>query len=95
VLIYHTGDERAIVGLARVARGAYEDPTKPGVNDAGEPKFAVVDLEPVRAAATALTLASIKADARFKDFALVTHSRLSVMPVPAGVDKALRRLAGV
>lgn len=95
VLIYHTGDEKAVVGLARVTRGAYEDPAKPGLTDSGEPKFAVVDLVPVRAAKTPATLAAIKADPRFKDFALATHSRLSVMPVPAAMESALRKLAGL
>lgn len=95
VLVYHTGDEKAIVGLAKVTRGAYEDPAKPGVNDAGAPKFAVVDVSPARAAKTPATLAAIKADARFKEIALVTHSRLSVMPVPGAMEKALRAMAGL
>ncbi len=92
--IYHTGDEKAIVGLARVTKGGYEDPRQPGKNDRGEPKFAVVDLKPLKAARAAVTLAQIKSDKRFKDFALVTQSRLSVMPVPAELDVVLRSLAG-
>jgi predicted RNA-binding protein with PUA-like domain len=47
--IYHTGDEKAIVGTAIVTRGAYEDPKNPGLNAKNEPKFAVVDLKPGRA----------------------------------------------
>ncbi len=93
--IYHTGDEKAIVGLAKVARGAYEDPDAPGLNDKGEPKRAVVDLTPVAEARTPLTLAQIKADPRFKNFALVTIGRLSVMPVDAALEKAIRELAGI
>ncbi|MCX5690809.1 MAG: EVE domain-containing protein, partial [Planctomycetota bacterium] len=50
VFIYHTADERAIVGLARVTSSPREDPANPGKNAAGQPKFAVVDLEPVKAA---------------------------------------------
>lgn len=94
-LIYHTGDQKAIVGLAKVTRGAFEDPQNPGVNDRGEPKFAVVELRPVRAAATPVTLGAIKADARFKEFALVKQGRLSAMQVPPALDKALRSLAGL
>ncbi len=95
VLIYHTGDERAIVGLARAASGAYEDPKKPGKNDRGEPKFAVVDLVPVRAAKTPIDLSAIKADKRFAKFPLVTQGRLSVMRVESGLDQALQSLAGL
>jgi predicted RNA-binding protein with PUA-like domain len=93
--IYHTGDEKAIVGLATVSRGAYEDPDRRGLTDAGEPKFAVVDLKPVRAVRTPLTLAQIKSDPRFKDFALVRQSRLSVMAVPPDLDKIIRSLTGL
>ncbi len=94
LFIYHTGDEKAIVGLARAASGAYEDPARTGLTDEGLPRFAVVDVEPVRALARPVTLASIKADARFKGFALVTNSRLSVMPVPAALARAIRAMGG-
>jgi predicted RNA-binding protein with PUA-like domain len=93
--IYHTGDEKAIVGLARVTRAAYEDPAQPGLNARGEPKFAVIDLAPLRAAPTPVPLSRIKADKRFADFPLVTQGRLSVMPVPAALDKVLRQWAGL
>lgn len=95
VFIYHTGDEKAVVGLARAATDADEDPKKPGKNDAGEPKAAVVDLVPLRAAKTPVTLAAMKADARFKDFALLRQGRLSVMSVPPDVAAAIRAWAGV
>jgi predicted RNA-binding protein with PUA-like domain len=94
-LIYHTGDEKAIVGLARIASDPYADPERPGENARGEPKFAGVDLTPLRAAATPVTLAQIKADRRFAKFLLVTQSRLSVMPVPPELDAALRTMAGL
>ena len=93
--IYHTGDEKQIVGLAAVVSEPYEDPKSPGKTPEGEPKFAVVDLKPLRAAKTPLTLAQIKADERFKDFALVRQSRLSVMPVPPELDAAIRALTGL
>lgn len=93
--IYHTGDEKAVVGLAKVTKAAYEDPKQPGLNDRGEPKFAVVDLAPLKAAKNPVTLATIKADKAFADFALVKQSRLSVMEVPAALDAKLRGLAGL
>lgn len=95
VFIYHTGSEKQIVALAKVVRGPYEDPEQPGTTPEGAPKFAVVDLAPVRAAKTPLTLAAMKGDARFKDFDLIKQSRLSVMPVPAKLDALIRSLAGL
>jgi len=94
-LMYHTGNQTAIVGLARIVSNPYQDPARPGVNAAGAPKFAVFDLAPLKKAKTPVTLAAIKADARFKDFALVRQGRLSVMPVPPEMDKAIRNLAGL
>lgn len=95
VLIYHTGEEKRIVGLARVASDPYEDPKHPGKNDRGEPKLAVIDLAPVRRARTPGTLAQIKADPRFASFALVRQGRLSVMPVPPDLDRVLRSMSGL
>ena len=92
--VYHTGDEKAVVGLAKVVTSAYEDPNQPGLNGRGEPKFAVVDLAPVKAAKTRVTLAAIKADKRFAQFGLVKQSRLSAMPVPPELERALREMAG-
>lgn len=95
VLIYHTGDEKAIVGVAKVTKAAYEDPDQPGKNARGEPKFAVVDLRAVRPVHNRVTLAQIKADKRFAEFPLVTLGRLSVMPVPAKLDAVIRKWAGL
>lgn len=94
-LIYHTGDERAIVGLAAVASNPYADPNQPGETKDGLPKFAVVDLRPVRAAKVPLTLATMKADVRFKGFDLLRLSRLSVVKVPEGIDRVIRELTGL
>lgn len=75
VFYYHTGKEKAVVGIAKATGNAYPDPAdKTG-------KAYVVDLKPVRKLARPVTLAEIKADKRFADFALVRMSRLSVMPV--------------
>lgn len=95
VLIYHTGNDKAIMGLARATSSPYPDPKNPGETAKGETKFPVFDLEPVKAAATPVTLKEIKADERFAGFELVTQSRLSVMPVPAKLDKAIRKMAGL
>jgi len=94
--IYHTGGEKRIAGLAEVVRAPYPDPQRPGLTADGRVKFPVVDLRAVRPAGTAdATLAAIKADPRFRDFALVRHSRLSVMAVPPALDGPLRRMAGL
>lgn len=76
VLVYHTGKERAIVGVARVVREAYPDP------EAGDERWIVVDLEAVRPLARPLPLPEIKEDPAFAQWELVRISRLSVMPVP-------------
>lgn len=86
VLVYHTGDEKACVGLARVAAAPYPDPKNS--------KLAVVDLEPVRPLAKPVTLAAVKADTAFAEWALVRIGRLSVMPVPAGLWKRVMKMAG-
>ena len=75
IFYYHTGDEKAIVGVAKATGNAYADPADPSA------KAAVVDIAPVRKLARPVTLKEIKADRAFKDFALVRISRLSVMPV--------------
>jgi predicted RNA-binding protein with PUA-like domain len=75
IFYYHTGDEKSVVGVAKALGDAYADPG----DKAG--KAAVVDVGPVKKLARPVTLAEIKADAAFKDFALVRISRLSVMPV--------------
>jgi predicted RNA-binding protein with PUA-like domain len=87
VFYYHTGDERAIIGIAKAAGDAYADPAdKTG-------KAHVVDLTPVRRLPRPVTLAEIKADARFKDFPLVRLSRLSVMPVTDREWDAILKMA--
>ncbi|GAB5496889.1 MAG: EVE domain-containing protein [Phycisphaerales bacterium] len=93
VLVYHTGKERRVAGLGKVIRGAYPDPDKPSLLKSGEPKFVLFDVAPVKAAGEGCTLAAVKADNRFDDYALVRESRLSVMPVPAKLDKILRMMA--
>jgi predicted RNA-binding protein with PUA-like domain len=93
--IYHTGDEKAIVGLAKVASKPYEDPQQPGKTPTGEPKFAVIDLTPLRPTKSPLTLADMREDAKFKAFVLLKQSRLSVMPVPPAIEKVIRSRTGL
>jgi predicted RNA-binding protein with PUA-like domain len=75
IFYYHTGNERAVVGIARALSAAYPDP-----EDASG-KYVAVDIAPVKRLPRPVTLAEIKADATFKDFPLVRIARLSVMPV--------------
>ncbi len=93
--IYHTGDERRIVGLASIVKGPYPDPARPENTKAGDTKFPLVDIKALRAVQTPVTLGEIKADARFEGFVLLRESRLSVVPVPAEMDKAIRKMAGL
>ena len=75
IFYYHTGNEKAVVGIAKALGDAYPDPAdKTG-------KQVVVDVAPARKLARPVTLAEIKADPAFKMFPLVRISRLSVMPV--------------
>ena len=75
IFFYHTGDEKAVVGVAKALGGAYPDPAdKTG-------KLHAVDVGPVKKLDSAVTLAAIKADKFFASFPLVRMSRLSVMPV--------------
>jgi predicted RNA-binding protein with PUA-like domain len=87
-LIYHSGDERAAIGLARIASGPYPDPSL------DDPKRVVVDVEPLRPLAQPVTLAAIKAEPIFAQLGLVRQPRLSVVPVSAEQWQALLRLAG-
>ena len=75
IFIYHTGDEKAAIGVAKALGGAYTDPSKK------DPKLLVVDVEPVHALAKPVTLAQVKAQPKLKTFDLVRNSRLSIMKV--------------
>lgn len=79
--IYHTGDERQIVGLAGVISNARPDPK--------DPKLAVVDLEASMRLPKPVTLAVIKSQKKFAGFELVRQPRLSVMLVPADLFQIL------
>jgi len=92
IFIYHTGDEKTIVGTAVAAGLPYPDPKRPELTADGAPKFAVIELRAGHLAKTPLSLAQIKSDPRFSDFALVKQSRLSVMPVPPDLTKIITKM---
>lgn len=73
VLFYHSGEDKAVVGMARVTRAAYPDPT------AKEGDWSAVDLAPVRALKSPVTLRAIKSEPHLKNILLIRQSRLSVM----------------
>jgi predicted RNA-binding protein with PUA-like domain len=75
VLFYHSGEDKAIVGIAKVIRTAYRDST------ANEGDWSTVDLAPVKPLGRAVTLREIKRNPRLKGIPLVRQSRLSVMPL--------------
>jgi predicted RNA-binding protein with PUA-like domain len=77
VLVYHSGDEKAVVGIAKVTRAAYPDPT------ADDERWLAVDLGPVKPFATPVALATVKKDKKLAAIPLVRLSRLSVMPLDA------------
>jgi predicted RNA-binding protein with PUA-like domain len=85
---YHSNDGKEIVGIARVAKAAYPDPT----DKAG--KAVTVDVAPVEAVKQPVTLAAIKADPKFKEFGLVRQSRLSVVPVSDEHWNLILKMAG-
>ena len=83
IIIYHTGDEKAAVGVARALSAAYPDPGKKN------PRLLVVEIEPVKALSRPVPLAEMKANAKLKNFDLVRLARLSVMPVSDGQWKIM------
>lgn len=79
VFIYHTGNEKQIIGIAELISDPYSDPKS------DNPKLAVFDIKPLKKLNKYVTLAQIKADQRFSEFRLVKETRLSVVPVPKNV----------
>lgn len=73
VLFYHSNEGKEVVGIAKVVKEFYQDPTT------DDPNWVVVDLAPVESLKNPVTLATIKADEKLKDIALVRQGRLSVM----------------
>ncbi len=88
VLFYHSVKDKAVVGLARVAKEHYPDPT------AEKGDWSAVDLEPVEKLPSPVPLTEIKADPRLQNIGLVRIGRLSVMPLEKKEFDAILEMAG-
>ncbi|MDE0109006.1 MAG: EVE domain-containing protein [Bryobacterales bacterium] len=77
LLFYHSNEDRAVVGIAEVIREHYQDPTT------DDDRWSVVDIKPLQALSSPVTLAEIKREPRLSNMQLVTRGRLSVSPVSA------------
>jgi predicted RNA-binding protein with PUA-like domain len=88
VLFYHSGESKSVVGLARVTRAAFPDPTAPGES------WVAVGLTPGKPLAKPVTLALIKSDAALREINLVRQSRLSVSPLKPAEFARIRQLGG-
>jgi predicted RNA-binding protein with PUA-like domain len=88
ILLYHTGSEKAIVGVTKAVSGPQPDAT----ND--DPKSVAVEVEFLKEFAKPVTLSQIKKDRAFSQFGLVRNSRLSVMPVSEKEWRQIEQLTG-
>jgi predicted RNA-binding protein with PUA-like domain len=86
-LFYHSGAQKAVVGVARLKTAAYPEP------GADDPRWLAVDLAPLEPLARPVFLSEIKADRPLAKIKLVTHSRLSVMPIDAAACERILALA--
>lgn len=89
VFFYHSVESKSIVGLARVTKTFFPDPTAPGED------WAAVELTAVVALAQPVTLAQVKTDAKLQAIALVRQSRLSVMPLRPAEFAQIKQLGGI
>ena len=87
---YHSGDDKAVVGIAEIIRESYPDPTAAP----GEP-WVVVDVKALRPMKTPVPLAAIKSEPALNDMTLIKQSRLSVQPVTAAEWNIVCRMGGV
>lgn len=87
-LFYHTGSERQAVGTMQIVSDPYPNPEE------DNERFVVVDVKYKSTFKKPVTLDEIKADRRFADWELLKISRLSVMPVPAGIWNAIIKMSG-
>ncbi|RXK85593.1 EVE domain-containing protein [Filimonas effusa] len=89
VFFYHSNEGLAIVGIAKVVKEAYQDPTTE------DPNWVVVDLKPVKKLPRPVTLAEMKADIRLENLSLIRQGRLSVCAVSPEEWGAIEDLAGL
>lgn len=88
VFFYHSNEGVEIVGIARVVKESYQDPTT------DDEKWVAVDLKPVRKLKKPVNLAQLKSEKKLKDMALLRISRLSVQPVTAEEWEIIMEMAG-
>lgn len=88
VFFYHSNEGLEIVGIAEVAKTAYQDPTTDDTN------WVVVDLKPYKTLPKPVSLAQIKAESKLANMALVKLSRLSVGPVTEAEYNQIMKMAG-
>ena len=86
VLFYHSVVGKQIMGIARVTRESYPDPTT------DDPAWVVVDLKPIKSLKVPVTLEQIKSHPKLKEISLIKQSRLSVMPVTSSEFKIILEL---
>jgi len=86
---YHSGEERAVVGLVTITKPAYPDPSDP------EGRFVMVDVKAHKPLPKPVTLAAIKAEPKLKDILLVRQGRLSVSPLDAASFALICRMGGL
>lgn len=89
VLFYHSNEGLAVVGIAKVAKESYQDPTTP------DPNWVVVDLQPVKAFKEQVTLAQMKAEKRLENFQLIRQGRLSVCAVTEDEFNTILEMGGM
>jgi predicted RNA-binding protein with PUA-like domain len=89
VLFYHSGEEKAVVGIGKVTRTAYADPT------ATEGDWSAVDLAPIKSLRRPVTLGQIKSDPRLGKIQLLRQSRLSVLPLDSGEFRVIVRMGAL
>ncbi len=89
VFFYHSNEGLAIVGIAEVVKEAYQDPTTE------DPNWVVVELKPVKALPTPVTLAEIKAEPMLAEMQIVKLSRLSVSAVTPAEYKKVLKMGGL
>lgn len=88
IMIYHSGEEKAAVGVARALSAAYPDPRKK------DPKLLVVEIEAVKPLSRPVTLSEMRSNAKLGKFDLLRLPRLSVMPVSGEQWKIIEGMAG-
>lgn len=87
-VIYHSGEEKAVVGVAECVKEGYPD-----INAEDGKEWVQIDIAPVRELANPVTLATIKSSAALKDIPLIRQSRLSVMPITKAHFETLVKLS--